>query len=132
MNLNFTDRPDRVKAIRLSLHSDYLCGKSGWMRIQLKDPLTGTKCVTHGKKDFLRGETYTWKQDDLETRNFRGYIACRDFKPSERTAVLIQPKSMNTPSSEATDQFCPLKVEIETGSGDQYKTNEMAHWHFCI
>jgi len=47
--------------------------------------------------------------------------------PSENTAVLIQAKA--TPRSEGEDQFCPLTVEIETGSGDKYKTRQMDEWY---
>ena len=96
------------------------------MRIKLLDRHFGTMCATHGKRGFTRGETYTWEQDELTTRNLGGYMACKDFVPSESTAVLIQAK--NKPSTEGMDQFCPLTVEIETGSG-VYKTKQMDEWY---
>jgi len=116
-----------VKAIRLSLHNDLGCGKSGKMRIILWDRQFGT-CVTNSKTDFTRGQTYTWEHCELTRRDSQtGYVACKDFVPSENTAVLIQAKA--TPRSEGEDQFCPLTVEIETGSGDKYKTRQMNEWY---
>merc|ERR1712193_295985 len=110
-------------------HSDYNCGKYGNMRIKLLDRHSGTMCATHGKRDFTLGETYTWEHHELTTRQDlpAGYIACEDFVPSESTAVLIQAK--NNPRSEGEDQYCPLTVEIETGSGDKYKTKQMDEWY---